>query len=61
MSSLIRHIRRAGLKEQADEMCDRIYQSGSYTEALGVIGEYVNIASADDVDKGETEGMEMNV
>lgn len=42
-------------------MCDRIYQSGSYTEALGVIGEYVNIASADDVDKGETEGMEMNL
>ena len=52
-------LRRAGLAEQAKEMLDRVRESGSYYQALGVIGEYVNITSADDVAEDESEEMEM--
>ena len=52
-------LRRAGLADQAKEMLDRIRESGSYYQALGVIGEYVNITSADDMGEDESEGMEM--
>ena len=34
-----------GLQDQAAEMRERIIQSGSYEEALGILGEYVNITS----------------
>ena len=54
-------LRRAGLGEQAKEMCDRIKESGSYYQALGIIGEYVNITSADDMDENESEGMDMGM
>lgn len=48
-----RTLRQNGLADEAKEMCDRITQSGSYYEALGVIGEYVNITSIDeDMDDG---------
>lgn len=62
MGIAARTLRRAGLDEQAREMCDRIRESGSYYQALGVIGEYVNITSVDDIpDEGEEaeEGMVM--
>ena len=36
-----------GMEEQAEEMKKRIYSSGSYNEALCIIGEYVNITSGD--------------
>lgn len=39
-------------------MRDRITSSGSYTEALGIIGEYVNITSAEN--SQESSGMEMS-
>lgn len=52
-------LRRAGLDEQATEMLDRVRESGSYYQALGVIGEYVNITSADDMGEDESEEMEM--
>lgn len=52
-------LRRAGLDEQAKEMLDRVRESGSYYQALGVIGEYVNITSADDMGEDESEEMEM--
>lgn len=52
---------RAGLDNQAKEMCDRILQSGSYYQALGIIGEYVNITSADDIGEDESEEMEMGM
>lgn len=32
-----------GMSEQADEMTKRVFDSGSYNEALSIIGEYVNI------------------
>ena len=52
-------LRRAGLDDQAKEMLDRVRESGSYYQALGVIGEYVNITSADDMGEDESEEMEM--
>lgn len=39
-----RTLREHGLKEQAKEMSDRVFVSGSYGEALCIIGEYVNMA-----------------
>ena len=36
-----------GMSEQAKDMCDRVFASGSYQEALCIIGEYVNITSVE--------------
>ena len=48
------------MADQAAEMCDRITQTaGSYYEALNIIGEYVNITSAEDADIDEDQGMVM--
>lgn len=53
-------LRRNGMADQATEMCDRITQTaGSYYEALNIIGEYVNITSAEDADIDEDQGMVM--
>jgi hypothetical protein len=38
-----RTLKENGFEEAAKEMCDRIRNSGSYNEALTIIGEYVNI------------------
>lgn len=38
-----RILRKHGQEKQADEMKDRVFSSGSYGEALSIIGEYVNI------------------
>lgn len=55
-----RTLRRNGMADQATEMCDRITQTaGSYYEALNIIGEYVNITSAEDADIDEDQGMVM--
>ena len=44
-----RTLRQSGMSEQASDMCSRITETaGSYSEALGIIGEYVNITSVDD-------------
>ena len=37
-----------GLYEQATEMSEKVFKSGSYEEALSIIGEYVNITSVDE-------------
>lgn len=47
-----RTLRDHGMGEQAKEMSERIRASGSYDEALNVIGEYVNITSAEENDAG---------
>lgn len=39
-------LREHGLKDQAKEMTDRVFASGSYGEALCIIGEYVNITDS---------------
>ena len=55
-----RTLRRKGMTDQATEMCDRNAQTaGSYYEALNIIGEYVNITSAEDADIDEDQGMVM--
>ena len=46
-----RTLRRNGMAEQAKEMSDRVFASGSYHEALNIIGEYVNITSVDEPDR----------
>ena len=42
-----RTLREHGLTDQAKEMKDRVFASGSYGEALCIIGEYVNITDTD--------------
>ena len=43
---------------EAKKMCSRIYDCGSYNEALNVIGEYVNITDgSEDIDDSESEVM----
>lgn len=51
-------LRQNGMAEQAVEMRDRICASGSYDEALCIIGDYVNITGDDDLDECEDESME---
>ena len=45
-----RVLRDHGMGEQAKEMVERIKSSGSYDEALNIIGEYVKITSTEDMD-----------
>lgn len=56
-----RTLRQNGMSEQATEMRSRITETaGSYSEALGIIGEYVNITSVDD-GQDYDEDMEMGL
>lgn len=49
-----RTLRQNGMSDKAKEMCDRIQNdAGDYYQALGIIGEYVNITSADEDLNGE--------
>ncbi len=43
-----RTLKRNGLSDEASEMMEKVFGSGSYEEALGIIGEYVNITSVDE-------------
>ena len=52
-----RTLKRNGLSEEATEMTSKVFKSGSYEEALGIIGEYVNITSVDE----PTEDVEMRM
>lgn len=51
-------LRDNGMAEQAVEMRDKVRASGSYDEALCIIGEYVNITSDEDVDEDCDEDFE---
>ena len=51
-------LRQNGMAEQAVEMRDRICASGSYDEALCIIGDYVNITGEDDYDEDMDDGLE---
>lgn len=44
-----RTLKEAGQPDQAQEMAQRVFASGSYEEALGILGEYVNIVSRMDL------------
>jgi len=50
-------LRRNGLSEEASEMSEKVFGSGSYDEALGIIGEYVNITSVDEPGEDMDMGM----
>ncbi len=43
-----RTLKRNGLSDEASEMMEKVFGSSSYEEALGIIGEYVNITSVDE-------------
>ena len=56
-------LKHNGMADEAKEMCDRITSSGSYDEALCILGEYVDICSEEDmyeeemdIEGGMTEG-----
>lgn len=51
-------LRDNGMAEQAVEMRDKVKASGSYEEALYVIGEYVNITSEDEMNEDADEDYE---
>ena len=56
-----RTLKDNGQREEAKEMCDRITSSGSYHEALGIIGEYVDICSKEDLDEEYDEDMDIGM
>ncbi len=54
-----RMLRENGMKEQAKEMQSRVTASGSYSEALNILGEYVEICSEEAMNEEPDEGMSM--
>lgn len=52
-----RTFRENGMREQAQEMQSRVTASGSYSEALNILGEYVEICSAEEMNEEPDEGM----
>ena len=50
-----------GMVSESKEMCSKVYQCGSYSEALNVLGDYVNITSVDEDFEDETESVVMTV
>ena len=52
-----RTLKRNGLSAEAAEMTEKVFGSGSYDEALNIIGEYVNITSVDE--PGDNMGMSL--
>lgn len=53
------------MADEAKEMCSRVTSSGSYCEALNIIGDYVNITDgseqSDDIDEDYDERQMMNL
>lgn len=45
-----RTLKQHGMNTEAKEMSDRVFACGSYEEALGIMGEYVEITSEEDMD-----------
>lgn len=60
-----RTLKQNGMAYEAKEMCSRVTSSGSYYEALNIIGEYVNITDgseqSDDIDEDYGEGQAMKL
>ena len=52
-----RTLKENELREEAGQMSRRVFDSGSYDEALGIIAEYVNITGGEDMDADEDYGM----
>lgn len=43
IAKVSRCLRDNGMRKEASEMQDRVFACGSYEEALGIMGEYVEI------------------
>lgn len=60
-----RTLKQNGMADEAKEMCSRVTSSGSYCEALNIIGEYVKITDgseqSDDIDEDYGEGQAMKL
>ena len=58
-------LKQNGMADEAKEMCSRVTSSGSYCEALNIIGEYVNITDSsgqsEDIDEDYDERQMMNL
>lgn len=54
-----RTLRENNLEERAKELQSRVFSSGNYPEALGIIGEYVEITDAEGM--GEERNMEFQL
>lgn len=58
-------LKQNGMADEAKEMCSRVTSSGSYCEALKIIGDYVNITDgseqSDDIDEDYDERQMMNL
>lgn len=58
-------LKQNGMDDEAKEMYCRVTSSGSYCEALNIIGEYVNITDgseqSDDIDEDFNEGQAMKL
>lgn len=58
-------LKQNSMADEAKEMCSRVTSSGSYYEALNIIGEYVNITDgseqSDDIDEDYGEGQAMKL
>lgn len=54
-----RTLKKNGLKDEAKEMSERVFSSGSYNEALCIIGEYVNITDGEGMNEECEFGMNM--
>ena len=49
MAIASRTLKEHGMAEEAKEMCQRVRESGSYYDALAIMGEYVNITAKEDM------------
>ena len=56
----MRTLKRNNMHSEAQEMQSRVLSSGSYADALCIIGDYVNITSVDD-EESQDEIMNMGV
>ena len=61
MSIASRTLKDHGMSEQAEEMRNKIMASGSYEDALNILGEYVNITSVEEIENEEGEGEIMSL
>lgn len=56
-----KNLRENGMRNQEKEIAERVYAAGSYDEALGIITEYVNPVSVEDIEESSDENMEMQL
>lgn len=56
-----RTLKVAGMRKQANQMYQRITASGSYEEAVNIIGEYVNFTEADQPEQLNDEEEQFNM